>query len=164
MQCKENSAQISIQIKLGFERQFLKQKFVIEINKSLIYLFTDGSNDLLSSWIELGEADIFQAVLEQMKKVPNMDVLAILAERCDQSEKGNTVLHVLSQGPEIETRIDLIMDLIKFGLKPGLKNVDQKTFLDGSDIKKHLLEKIRTSSDEWASGLINAWTRNIGGE
>ena len=93
-----------------------------------------------------------------------MDVLAVLAKRCDQSEKGNTVLHVLSQGPEIETRIDLIMDLIKFGLKPGLKNVDQKTFLDRSDIKIHLLEKIRTSSDEWASGLINAWTCNIGGE
>ena len=93
-----------------------------------------------------------------------MDVLAVLAKRCDQSEKGNTVLHVLSQGPEIETRIDLIMDLIKFGLKPGLKNDDQKTFLDRSDIKIHLLEKIRTSSDEWASGLINAWTCNIGGE
>ena len=93
-----------------------------------------------------------------------MNVLAILAERCDQSEKGNTVLHVLSQGPEIETRIDLIMDLIKFGLKPGLKNDDQKTFLDGSGLKKHLLEKIRTSSDEWASGLMNAWTSNIGGE
>ena len=93
-----------------------------------------------------------------------MDVLAILAERCDQSEKGNTVLHVLSQGPKNETRIDLIMDLIKFGLKPGLKNVDQKTFLDGSDIKMYLLEKIPTSSDEWASGLINAWTSNIGGK
>ena len=123
--------------------------------------FTDG---LLSSWIDLGESDIFQAVLEQMKKVPNMDVLAILAERCDQSEKGYIVLHVLSQGPEIENRLDLIMDLIKFGLKPGLKNDNQKTFLDASGLKKHLLEKIRTSSDEWASGLINAWTRNIGGE
>ena len=131
---------------------------------SLFFFFTDGCNDLLSSWIDLQDADIFQAILEQMKKVPNMDVLAILAERCDQSEKGNTVLHVLSQGPKNETRIDLIMDLIKFGLKPGLKNVDQKTFLDGSDIKIYLLEKIRTSSDEWASGLINAWTRNIEGE
>ena len=93
-----------------------------------------------------------------------MNVFEMIAEQSHQSEKGNTVLHVLSQGPEIETRIDLIMDLIKFGLKPGLKNVDQKTFLDGSDIKMHLLEKIRTSSDEWASGLMNAWTCNIGGE
>ena len=92
-----------------------------------------------------------------------MNVFEMIAEQSHQSEKGNTVLHVLSQGPEIETRIDLIMDLIKFGLKPGLKNVDQKTFLDGSDMKKHLLEKIRTS-DEWASGLMNAWTRNIRGE
>ena len=99
-----------------------------------------------------------------MKQLLNVDALAILAERCDQSEKGNTVLHVLSQGPEIETRLDLIMDLIKFGLNPGLKNDDQKTFLDGSDIKTHMLEKIRTSSDEWASGLMNAWTRNVGGE
>ena len=139
---------------------------ILNTNKFIPHFlfFTDGSNDILSSWIDLGQADIFQAVLEQMKKNPNMDVLAILAERCDQSEKGNTVLHVLSQGPENETKTDLIMDLIKFGLKPGLKNDDQKTFLDGSGLKKHLLEKIRTSSDEWASGLLNAWTRNIGGE
>ena len=129
-----------------------------------IFFFIAGSNDLLSIWIDLGDVEIFQAVLERMKQVPNMNVLAILAERCDQSEKGNTVLHVLSQGPEIETRLDLIMDLIKFGLNPGLKNDDRKTFLDGSDIKTHMLEKIRTSSDEWASGLMNAWTRNVGGE
>ena len=126
--------------------------------------FTDGSNDLLPSWIDLGDVEIFQAILERSKQVPNMNFIEMIAEQSHQSEKGNTVLHVLSQGPEIETRIDLIMDLIKFGLKPGLKNVDQKTFLDGADIKRHLLEKIQTSSDEWASGLMNAWTRNIGGE
>ena len=131
---------------------------------SHIFSFIDGSNVLLPNWIDLGDLDVFQAILERMKQVPNMDALAILARRSDQSKQGNTILHVLSQGPEIETRIDLIMDLIKFGLKPGLKNVDQKTFLDGSDIKKHLLEKIQTSSDEWASDLMNAWTRNIGGE
>ena len=126
--------------------------------------FTDGSNNLLPNWIAMRDVEIFQAILERTKQVPNMNVLEMIAEQSHQSEKGNTVLHVLSQGPEIETRLDLIMDLIKFGLKPGLKNVDQKTFLDGSDIKMHLLEKIRTSSDEWASGLMNAWTRNIGGE
>ena len=126
--------------------------------------FTDGSNDLLPSWIDLGDVEIFQAILERSKQVPNMNVFEMIAEQSHQSEKGNTVLHVLSQGPEIETRIDLIMDLIKFGFKPGLKNIDQKTFLDGSDIKLYLLEKIPTSSDEWASGLINAWTRNIGSE
>jgi hypothetical protein len=119
---------------------------------------------LLSNWIDLGDLVIFQEILKRMKQVPNMDALAILARRSDQSKQGNTILHVLSQGPEIETRLDLIMDLIKFGLKPDMKNVDQKTFLDGSGLKKHLLEKIRTSSDEWASGLMNAWTRNIGGE
>ena len=138
---------------------------ILNRNKYIPYFFfTDGSNDLLSSWIDLRDADIFQAVLEQMKKVPNTDLLAVLAKRSDQSDKGNTILHILSQGPEVETRLDLIMDLIKFGLKPGLKNDDQKTFLDGADIKVHMLEKIRTSSDEWASGLMNAWTRNIGGE
>ena len=126
--------------------------------------FTDGSNNLLPNWIDLRDVEIFQAILERSKQVPNMNFFEMIAEQSHQSEKGNTVLHVLSQGPEIETRIDLIMDLINFGLKPGLKNVDQKTFLDGADIKRHLLEKIQTSSDEWASGLMNAWTRNIGGE
>ena len=101
--------------------------------------FTVG---LLSSWIDLGDVEIFQAILERSKQVPNMKIFKMIAEQSHQSKKGNTILHVLSQGPEIETRIDLIMDLIKFGLKPGLKNVDQKTFLDGSNIKMHLLEKI----------------------
>ena len=105
-----------------------------------------------------------QAVLEQMKKVHNMDALAIIARRSDQSKQGNTILHILSQGPEVETKLDLIMDLIKFGLKPGLKNDDQKTFLDGSGIKVHILEKIRTSFHEWATALMNAWTCNTGGE
>ena len=93
-----------------------------------------------------------------------MDALAIIARRSDQSKQGNTILHILSQGPEVETRLDLIMDLIKFGLKPGLKNDDQKTFLDGADIKVHILEKIRTSFHEWATALMNAWTCNTGGE
>ena len=131
---------------------------------SHIFFVIDDSNVLLPNWIDLGDLDIFQAILERMKQVPNIDALAILARRSDQSKQGNTILHILSQGPEVETRLDLIMDLIKFGLKPGLKNDDQKTFLDGADIKVHILERIRTSFHEWATALMNAWTCNTGGE
>ena len=119
---------------------------------------------LLPSWIYLWDAEIFQAVLEQMKKVPNMDVLAVLAKRSAQSKNGNTTLHILAQSPTSETSLDLIMDLLQFGFNPSLKNKKRQNFLDVSTIKDHLLQRIRSAPDNWTYGLMSNWIHNIGGE
>ena len=131
---------------------------------SLFFFFTDGCNDLLSSWIDLQDADIFQAILEQMKKVPNMDVLAPLSKQSLQSENGNTILHILAQSPTSETSLDLIMDLLQFGFDPSLKNRAGQSFLDVSTIKDHLLQRIRSAPDNWTYGLMSNWIHNSGGE
>ena len=123
--------------------------------------FTDGYNDLLASWIDLGDVDIFQAVLEQIKKV---DGLALLAKQSLQSENGNSILHILAQSPTSETSLDLIMDLLQFGFKPSLKNKKGQNFLDVSTIKDHLLQRIRSAPDNWTYGLMSNWIHNIGGE
>ena len=130
--------------------------------------FTDGSNtssnDLLSSWIDLGDVDILLVVLERMKKVPKMDVLPILSKQSDQSKNGNTILHILAQRPTSETSLDLIMDLLQFGFNPSLKNKAGHNFLDASTIKDHLLQRIRSAPENWSDGLMRAWIDNIGGE
>ena len=131
---------------------------------SLFFFFTDGCNDLLSSWIDLQDADIFQAILEQTKKVPNMDVLAPLSKQSLQSENGNTILHILAQSPTSETSLDLIMDLLQFGFDPSLKNRAGQSFLDVSTIKDHLLQRIRSAPDNWTYGLMSNWIHNSGGE
>ena len=49
------------------------------------FFFIDGSNVLLPNWIELGDLDVFQAILERMNQVPNMNALvtiAIILARC----------------------------------------------------------------------------------
>ena len=137
---------------------------ILNRNKYIPYFFTDGANDLLPSWIDLGDVDIFQAVLEQMKKVPNMDGLALLAKQSDQSENGNTILHILAQSPTSETSLDLIMDLLQFGFNPSLKNKKGQNFLDVSIIKEHLLQRIRSAPDNWTYGLMSNWIHNSGGE
>ena len=43
------------------------------------FFFIDGSNVLLPNWIELGDLDVFQAILERMNQVPNMNALVIIA-------------------------------------------------------------------------------------
>ena len=116
------------------------------------------------SWIDLDNPDILQTVLQRMK-MANLDPFTLLSKRADQSnEKENSVLHILARDPINDVRLDLIMDCLQAGYDPSLKNKENKTFLDGSDIKTHLLEKIKNSSSDWAHGIINALIHNIGGE
>ena len=116
------------------------------------------------TWIDLEDPDVLQTILQRMK-MANLNPFTLLSKRADQSdEKGNSVLHILARDPINDVRLDLIMDSLQAGCDPNWKNKENKTFLDGSGIKTHLLEKIKSSSSSWAHGIANALPHNVGGE
>ena len=129
--------------------------------------FLDGENSLAWCWLDLDDAEILKSVLKRMKEVNNLDPIGFLAEQSYQSTKGNTVLHILAKDPieANDIRLDLIMDLLKAGCKPSVRNYVKRTFLEESmDLQLHLPEKIKGSSDDWVQNIMTTLASNIGGE
>ena len=100
-----------------------------------------------------------------MKRIPNLDAFNIIVKRADQSERGNNVLHILlAQEPIDDNKLDLVMYFLEYGFDPTLKNHENKTFVENSNIGSPLAEKIQISSDSWTLGVLKALIANIGGE
>ena len=66
-------------------------------------------------------------VLTRIKVIPNLDLLGSVVKLSYQSNKGNSVLHLLAREPIESVKLDLIMDLLRAGFDPSVKNKD-KTF------------------------------------
>ena len=109
------------------------------------------------------KADLLACVVKRLEQIPEIDVVDIFTRANENIPSGDTVLHVLAEEPVNETKMDAIMDLLQKGFEPGLKNNAKKSFLDISTIRDKLLPKIQLATDEWASGIVTAWTCNIGG-
>ena len=128
------------------------------------FLFPDDSSSLAWCWIDLEDPEILQSIIERMKLLPNLNPITVLAKRSDQSKNGHGVLHLWAKQPIDTIRVNLIMDFLQAGCDPSLKNKEGKTFLEGSEIKIHLLENVKKAPDEWAHGIVVAWIHNIGGK
>ena len=130
-------------------------------------MFLGGENSIAWCWLDLDDAEILKSVFKRMKKMPNLDPIGFLAKQSYQSTKGNTVLHVLAKDPigANDVRLDWIMDLLKAGCDPSVRNYVKRTFFEESlDLQLRLPEKIRGSSDDWVQNIMTTLASNIGGE
>ena len=134
--------------------------------------YIENSVDTQWDWVKenpsglgpfFSNGDLLACVVKRLEQIPEIDVVDIFTRANENILSGDTVLHVLAKEPVNETKMDAIMDLLQKGFEPGLKNNTKKSFLDVSTIRDKLLPKIQLATDEWASGIVTAWTCNIGG-
>ena len=104
---------------------------------------------------------IFQSVITRIKSINNLNLSEALVKLklSYQSSEGDTLLQLLAKEPlqANDFKLDLIMDLLEAGSKPNLQNKAGKTFLQDSNIKHLLLNRIENSPRKWANDLFKAW-------
>ena len=77
---------------------------------------------------------------------------------------GDTLFHELSRGPVNETKMNILIDLLKKGFGPNLKENTGESFFEVSKLKNSFMKKIQAASDSQVTSLFKTWTQNETGE
>ena len=77
----------------------------------------------------------------------------------------DTLFHESYREPINETKMNILIDLLKKGFGPNLKENTGESFFEVSTLKNSFMKKIQTASDSQVTSLFKTWTQNeTGGE
>ena len=131
------------------------------IAKENIIAFVKNSEEDQWNWIKLNpvamkffssDTEVLISLLDKIHHFAFLNDLTF--------HSGNTILHLLSQAPLTELKMDLVIEFLKRGVKPDHENDEKMTFIDSSPIKARLWQKIETSPDEWCHATFKVWKKD----
>ena len=111
--------------------------------------------------------DLMAAMIERLEKfgIAMLDPHASFSENLILLIFGDTLFHELSREPLNESKMNVLVDLLKKGFGPNLNENTGESFFEVSKLKNSFMKKIQTASDSWIISLFKTWTQNeTGGE
>ena len=112
-------------------------------------------------------SDLIAVMIERLEKfgITMFDAHASFSENLILLIFGDTLFHELSREPVNETKMNILIDLLKKGFGPKLEENTGESFFEVSKLKNSLMKKIQTASDSQVTSLFKTWTQNeTGGE
>ena len=113
------------------------------------------------------DSELIAVMIERLEKfgITMFDAHASFSENLILLIFGDTLFHELSREPINETKMNILIDLLKKGFGPNLTENNGESFFEVFKLKKSLVKKIQTASDSQVTNLFKTWTQNeTGGE
>ena len=112
-------------------------------------------------------SDLIAVMIERLEKfgIAMVDAHASFSENLILLIFGDTLFHELYRETVNETKMNILIDLLKKGFGPNLTENNEESFFEVSKLKNSLMKKIQTASDSQVTSLFKTWTQNeTGGE
>ena len=112
-------------------------------------------------------SDLMAAMIEQLEKfgIARLDPQTSLPENLIGLIFCDTLFHELSRELVNETKMNVLIDLLKKGFGPNLTENNGESFFEVSKLKNSFIKKIQTASESQVTSLFETWTQNeTGGE
>ena len=110
---------------------------------------------------------LIAVMIERLEKfgITMLDAHTSFSENLITLIFGDTLFHELSREPLNESKMNVLVDLLKKGFGPNLNENTGESFFEVSKLKNSFMKKIQTASDSWIISLFKTWTQNeTGGE
>ena len=102
------------------------------------------------------------AMIKRLKKfrIALLDNQTSLSENLIALIFCDTLFHESYGEPINETKMNILIDLLKKGFGPNLKENNGQSFFEVSKLKNSFMKEIQTASDSQVTSLFKTWTQN----
>ena len=107
-------------------------------------------------------SDLMTAMIERLEKfeITMFDAHTSFSENLILLIFGDTLFHESYREPINETKMNILIDLLKKGFGPNLKENNGQSFFEVSKLKNSFMKEIQTASDSQVTSLFKTWTQN----